>query len=191
MVHNVVNKSEYNNPFVGSLIVNDMDFIKLCSDFDYYMRLSPKFCPPREDSIFAKQSGSPWYRHRLIKVPYPVMYLGDIEVHWIHERSEGVCLEKYNRRRLRYLATKPDNYFLLSYSEIMNNYKDIVGFIRLFLESNKNCIFLGPQKYEKHFSERYIVINRWDNEALVRDSSHIYRFNNQNLVVGFFRQYFI
>ena len=188
MTHQIINKSAYNNPFVGSLIVNDEDFVKLSGNFLYYMRQSPKFGLPNSNSVFAKQSGNCWYQHRLIKKPYPVMYLDDIEIHWIHEKSEEECLEKYNKRRLRYAETKPENYFLLSYSELLNNHDNVEEFIERYLKSNKNAIFLGPSKYNK-FNKNYIGINRWNNIELLRDASFVYKFNNQNLSVEYLKNF--
>ena len=35
-VHNIINNNEYNNPFIATLIVNDLDFIKLCNNINFY-----------------------------------------------------------------------------------------------------------------------------------------------------------
>lgn len=102
---------EYDQPLIGSMILDDRDFVKLCKNFDYYMTLSPVFqSTPRKE----------WHKGKDLQIPYPITMLDDIEVHWIHEKSEQLLFEKYERRRNRYLTKKPIPIFLLSYADLMN-----------------------------------------------------------------------
>ena len=91
----------YNNPFITSLIPNDADYLKLVNNFEKYIVLSGILGEAKKDSLFAIQNKNIYYIHHEIKTPYPVIYLGDIEIHYIHENNEEICLNKFNRRMER------------------------------------------------------------------------------------------
>ncbi len=80
---------EFDNPFMGSYIIDDDQYLKLCMNFDYYMSLEPVF----SNNKLPMDITSP-----IKPGTFPVMFLDDIEIHWIHETDEKVCLEKYKRR---------------------------------------------------------------------------------------------
>ena len=62
--------------------------------------------------------------HDEINTPYPVMYLDDIEIHWIHENDKNTLLEKYYRRIERYKTENPNPLFLLCASDLCNDHTD-------------------------------------------------------------------
>lgn len=52
----------------------------------------------KKDSLFAIQNKNIYCLHPDIKTPYPIIYLGDIEIHFMHENNEVDCLNKFNYR---------------------------------------------------------------------------------------------
>jgi len=47
-------KKEYNTPFIGSLFVNDYDFIKYCSNYEHYMNINPRFGKSISNHLYSK-----------------------------------------------------------------------------------------------------------------------------------------
>lgn len=72
------------SPF-KNLFIKDFDYIKLLSDFRYYMELPLEF-----DHYEVGVGGS---------VPYPVMRLGNVYVHCNHETEYETAIEKWERRK--------------------------------------------------------------------------------------------
>lgn len=90
-------KRPYNSPFVGLFIYGPC-YLKLLSNFKYYLNQELKFIPASQ------------YPDRLKS--YPVALLDDIEIHFTHYGSEEEAREKWNRRTSRMLnETNLDNYF--------------------------------------------------------------------------------
>ena len=89
---------EYNHPFIGSLFVIDEQYIKFCNNFDHYINCDPIIGQPNNNSLWTLENNGIWYKHRAVPIPYVVMYLDDIEIHWIHETDQQLLLEKYQRR---------------------------------------------------------------------------------------------
>ncbi len=90
-LYHLINR-EYDTPFIGSYIQDDLQYLKLCKNYDYYMNLKPTFGNP---ILPVENKG------------HPTMFLDDIEISWIHETNEQECLEKYNRRKERSKGKKP------------------------------------------------------------------------------------
>jgi FkbM family methyltransferase len=145
---------KYNTPMIGTLILNDNEYIKLCNDPLYYMNLVP-LCDqiPKDNTIRPS-----------IKIPYPVIHLGDIDIQCIHETNNQIVLEKFMRRQQRFIEkVKTDNYIvicLLSYSELFMDHRDIQSTIDEFYlnQSDKIIkIFAGPAQYKRPTYKHYIV----------------------------------
>jgi uncharacterized protein (DUF1919 family) len=178
---------KYNNPFIGTLIQNDEDYIKLVNNIEFYANETPIIDLPKQ----------PYYKHPDIPTTYPVLFLGDIEIHCMHETDNFVLLEKFTRRLERFrlfLQNKNNKIFaVFSFSELLNN-RNIRLFIDDFFQHDNNKynyvekIFLGPTKYNKQYTH-YIDMDEWDNIALTRNSSNVYVFNNQNKNVVKFKEY--
>lgn len=181
-------KIEYNHPFIGCLVVNDLQFIKLCQDFDRYMTIEPRFGIPNPTSVWASQAGNGgWYSHHEIQIPYPVMYLEDIEIHWIHETNSETVVDKYNRRRQRYLSFKPQPVFMWSDADLMNDHEDTLEKIVGEFSSIKNSLYITGQK-NIHTSKRIIYNPLWENAPKGRDSSHIPLIHNIGDRVELYKQ---
>jgi len=98
-------KKPYDNPFVGSLFQNDEQFLKFCRQYNYYIKQIPRFSKPLQAT----------FKHHRIR-NYPVMFLDDIEIHWIHEKSPTKLIDKYKRRLIRNKGLLP--FFFWSDSQL-------------------------------------------------------------------------
>lgn len=116
---------EYRSPTVGLYILGH-DFVKLCSDWERYMKLQLEFIP--------WESASYYYALK-DKEKYPVAKLGDIEIYFMHYRSEQEAAEKWYRRAKRINPEKM--IFKLSQREGCSK-EDIEAFMALPLK-NKVC----------------------------------------------------
>jgi uncharacterized protein (DUF1919 family) len=187
----------YNNPFIGSIIPNDLDYLKLIYNFDKYIQMSPILGLPSENSLFANQNKNKYYLHEQIKIPYPIIYLGDIEIHFIHENNENICIETFNRRlnRMKEIITN-HNYkiiFTLSFSELINDHDDIAKIINNYFNNDNNQLinekyFIGPPEFNNGNS-KYINVDKWSNCSLTRNSSHVYDINDQPFSINIFCKY--
>lgn len=84
---------KFDNPFIGSYFQDDDQFLKFCLNFKYYTSLVPVF----KKGLLPIDTNCP-------SIPpdsFPIMFLDDIEIHWIHETSREELLQKYNRRLSR------------------------------------------------------------------------------------------
>lgn len=165
---------EYDNPFIGMLFVIDEQFVKLCQNFNYYINKNPIFGKPSENSKWSMQNKDVWFKHEEIKNPYPVMYIDDIEIHWIHEKSETIVLEKYMRRKQRFFDTNPFLLFLFGDGNLMNDHTEeeynklLNDFICI-----PTSIYLTKYKSKTLTNSRIILVDEWIDETNERNSSHI------------------
>jgi uncharacterized protein (DUF1919 family) len=180
-IHRILNV-EYNQPFIGSLFVNDVQYIKFCGNFDYYINCTPIIGKPNDKSIWAIQNQGLWYKHAAISIPYIIMYLDDIEIHWIHETDEKKLLESYNRRLDRYKLSESKPMFILSCSELINDHteNERLSLLKDFL-TIKNSIYISkcPTDLELDNHENIILYDQWIHTSNERNSSHIYHYNDQ------------
>jgi uncharacterized protein (DUF1919 family) len=172
----------YNHPFIGSLFVNDEQYVRFCKNFNQYILKTPVFAEPDKDSVWAKQSGDVWYKHPSIEIPYVVMYLGNIEIHWVHEHDEEALLQKYKRRLQRYYDSEPSLIFLLSCSELLNDHSDDT-LVKDFL-SIPTSYYITKTPSREIFHEPWACL---DNK---RNDYHVYEFNNQDTIVDVFKGVF-
>ncbi|WP_299523687.1 DUF1919 domain-containing protein [uncultured Lutibacter sp.] len=86
----------YNSPFISIGFYGDC-YIKLLSNFDYYMS---------QPLNFVKESK---YNYR--EITYPLAKLDDVELHFTHYKTEEDAKTKWERRTARMLEeTNKDNY---------------------------------------------------------------------------------
>jgi uncharacterized protein (DUF1919 family) len=186
---NVIRKNNmfpYNNPFIGSLIVNDEQYIHFINNIENYLDSIPKLGEPSDNNLFYQQNGNKFYQHKDVKTPYPVIYLNDLEIHYIHENNFQECLDKVKERYSRMIQLIKSNnfqiYALFSFSEFINSFDNYHILVEKFLNqkiiNNKNIykIFIGPKKYCT--LPNSFEIPEWNNIDLVRDNSHVFKFNN-------------
>lgn len=171
----------YNNPFISTLIPNDLEFILLVNNFEKYINLEPVLGYPKQNTLFTKQNNGFYYKHEAVNPNYPVILLGDIDIHCIHEYDHKYCLNKFKRRleRCRNLINS-NNYkiiMVMSFAEFINNHDNTNWVIHEYYKNLSNIniskIFIGPSKY-KNNHQNYLSIDNWDNISLERNSSHVY-----------------
>ena len=83
---------EYNTPFVGLFLMPEC-FAKLVSNFDEYM--------DKDISFVKKSKYSPHNEPGRGADVYPVGLLGDLELHFVHYKTEEDALDKWHRRKAR------------------------------------------------------------------------------------------
>lgn len=177
----VLTNKKYTNPFIGSLFVYDHQFLKFCKNIHKYLNLIPSFNSPSDNA----NRGKKYYPNMGI---YPVMYLDDIEIHWIHEKDENELLEKYNRRKKRFLQEyKGEIMCIFSYSQCLQDHSDdeMKRFINDFLNiENIYTVFLGPEKYNIKSNENHFYIKKfeWNNISMNRNEFGILHFNDQTQI---------
>ena len=142
---------KYNNPFIGTLFVDDYDYIKLSNNFMEYINYSPLLYIPTDNkkNKYTEQTNNKYYIHDLVNVPYPILKLNDIEIHCVHENNNEEALNKFNKRinRLRELIKNNHKIFItMSFSQFLNKHDNYEILIDQFLEKSNNIIklFIGP-----------------------------------------------
>ena len=199
---------EYMTPFIGTLIPNDLEYIKLCNNIIYYININPT-CDlfPKNNTVFERQTNSKYYKYPSIKTPYPIIHLEDIDIHCIHETRGISCeavLAKFNKRRLKMINIINDNNYkiinTLAYTELFNNHDNIANIINLYFnnKNNNNIInlFVGPSKYNNLLLDKdniYLEIKEWDNtiNPTDRNNSHVIKGNNQYFLGSKIYEYII
>lgn len=79
---------EYQTPWIGMQIPDDEEFLSLCLYYDQYMALDPTIGKRRYPCLSDQEDTV-------------CMHLGDVEVHWPHDRDADDVMEKFLRRRER------------------------------------------------------------------------------------------
>ncbi|TXD46425.1 DUF1919 domain-containing protein [Polaribacter sp. IC073] len=109
-------KRPFNSPFIGLGVKGDC-YLKILSNFDYYMGLPLKFTkiskyPDRE-------------------ITYPLGILDDVEIHFTHYESKEEAHEKWNRRKNRMLENNNKNLYIF---KICNSWDSNREHFKLFNE---------------------------------------------------------
>ncbi|WP_302999609.1 DUF1919 domain-containing protein [Thomasclavelia spiroformis] len=82
----------YSSPTIGLLLFAD-DYIKFVSNLRYYISLDLKFIPKIESRYYEYYTDKDKY--------YPIGVLDDIEIVFLHYKSESEAKEKWDRRKAR------------------------------------------------------------------------------------------
>lgn len=116
---------KYNTPTIG-LYITGYDFVKFCSCLDEYLSSSLEFIKWEDAKLYDSLKD---------KEKYPVGKLRDIEIYFMHYKTEEEALEKWNDRKKR--INKKHILFKLSQREACSK-EDINRFMNLPLK-NKLC----------------------------------------------------
>lgn len=116
---------KYNTPTIG-LYITGCDFVKFCSCLDEYLSSSLEFIKWEDAKLYDSLNN---------KEKYPVGKLKDIEIYFMHYKTEEEALEKWNDRKKR--INKKHILFKLSQRESCSR-EDISRFMNLPLK-NKLC----------------------------------------------------
>lgn len=184
-IYKQLNK-QYTSPFIGTLIPNDKEYIKLCNNIHYYLNVTPIINQvPKDNTPFAIQNKSKYYKHPAIRIPYPVIHLEDIEIHCIHDNIDNITL-KWQRRceRTREIILR-NNYLIinsLTMYEFLNNHTDIISVINNYINNKQEKVhnlFIGPLLPALK-CENYIVDAAYSTDISHRNSSHVPINNDQD-----------
>ena len=86
---------KYNTPTIG-LFIYEKDYVKFCADLKYYLSLPLEFIKTEDSKYYEKAT-----ENGTKPITYPVAKLGDIEVFFMHYKSEAEAVEKWERRKKR------------------------------------------------------------------------------------------
>lgn len=128
---------QYESPFMSSLFESDEQYLKFCQNFAKYIKKKPRIGKPKLPVTVMDITD------------VPVMFLGDIEIHWPHHegnKGDGL-LATYQRRKKRINNVK----FIWSDMQIFNTHsqKDRRKLIREF-KKIPNSIFVNKDDIEAH-----------------------------------------
>jgi hypothetical protein len=155
-IHRKLNNCEYNNPFIGTLILDDFQYLKLCKNIRNYMTdefvLTNNILP----SIYAEQTKNNRYNNSLISNNYPILTNETIEIdiHAIHENNHNIAQQKFCKRQKRFNdIINNENYKIycvMTYTNMFLVHNNYIEFINDFLSNNGNdeniiYLFLGPK----------------------------------------------
>ena len=134
----------YNSPFISIGFYGDC-YIKLLSNFDYYMSLPLNF---------VKESK---YKNR--KITYPIAKLDDVELHFTHYNSEEEAKTKWERRTARMQEeTNKDNYIFKMCDAWYASEQNFKDFNELPL---KNKLSFSINAYDKlNLKNHYQILER-------------------------------
>jgi uncharacterized protein (DUF1919 family) len=153
----------YDNPFTSSWFPSDEQYVKLCENYDHYTSLEPSFGNPISLD-WEKNTGSKWH---LMVNNYPVMFLGDIEIHWIHEVNIPLLLKKFKGRID--ISKDNENLFLWSDFEMFNTHtdKEREDLLNRFNGINGKTIFLTKNENEEYKSDTSIIkyVPQWNGKS--------------------------
>lgn len=116
---------KYLTPTIGLYILGH-DFVKLCSEWERYFHAKLEFIPWEESTYYSKLKDM---------TPYPIARLGDIEIYFMHYKTEEEARKKWERRVKRINPKRM--LFKLSQREGCSK-EDIEKFMSLPLD-NKLC----------------------------------------------------
>lgn len=148
----------YTSPTVGLFFFAD-EYIKFCSNLKYYLSLELTFIPKTESRYYEYYSEKDKY--------YPIGVLDDIEIVFLHYKSEEEAQEKWNRRKAR-----------INWDNLIVKFNDQNGateeHIRAFDKlpyKNKLCFVAHPVEG----TECTIQFTEFEQEACVKNDITSYR----------------
>ncbi len=145
----------YNTPFVGLYIMAE-DYIKLLENFEHYLSLKLIFT---ENSKWSNE-----------KYNFPIGILDDIEIHFMHYKSNEEAFEKWNRRLDRMKQTSDySNFFFKICDRDGGNAKTFERFHQL---SFPNKVSFGLEGFK---NLNHIKIKEHENNIMVPDGLKLYR----------------
>ncbi|WP_010182680.1 DUF1919 domain-containing protein [Aquimarina agarilytica] len=102
---------KYNTPFVG-LFIFGPDYLKLLSNFDHFINLELNF---KQESKWIKNTKQ-----------YPIGYLDDIEIHFLHYVNNDEAKSKWTKRLKRMNEIKDKDHFYFKICDREHATNDII-----------------------------------------------------------------
>lgn len=139
---------KYNTPFIG-LFIFAQDYLKILKKFKHYMNKELVFINPIESKYYEE------LKRRGTNNKYPIALLGDVELHFLHYKSEEEALNKWSRRLKR-----------INYNNILFKFSDNDLCCKSYIEEfskleydNKICFTAGNYKFNS-----VIRLSEFDNK---------------------------
>ena len=120
-------KLPYNSPTIG-LFMYASDYVEFCSNIKYYLDQEINFIELKDSKYYSE------FKNR-VKDKYPIGKINDIEIHFLHYKTETEAKEKWERRKLR--INWENIIFKFSQRDLCSK-KDISNFMKLDYK-NKIC----------------------------------------------------
>lgn len=141
----------YLSPTIGLMFFAD-EYIKFVSNLEYYLSLELKFinkCDSKYYNVYKEKNKY-----------YPIGLLGDIEIVFLHYKSEGEAYDKWNRRKERInwnnLVIKFNDQNLATEEHIEKfdklPFKNKICFVAKPMPNIKSAIFM-----KKYYGEKYVL----------------------------------
>jgi hypothetical protein len=168
---------EYTTPFTASWFPDDESYVRFCENYDKYTALDPIFANPINLS-WKRDTGSDRHIDPIFDLDYLVMFLGDVEIHWLHERSIPLLLAKY-KARLE-LSKQLELIFIWSEPEMFNIHDNVArkSLVDRFTAIPNKTIFLTKNESEAQnvINSKVHFVKQWS------DKSQYDRFNHNFLI---------
>lgn len=145
----------FNTPFVG-LYIMATDYIKLLENFEQYLNMELVFT---ENSKWSAE-----------KYAFPIGVLGDIEIHFMHYKSNEEALDKWNRRLERMKQISDYSNFFFKICDRDGGNAEILERFHKLPFSNKVSFGVHPFNNSNH-----IKIKEHENKMMVPDGLKLYR----------------
>ena len=86
---------KYNTPTIG-LFIYEKDYVKFCANLKHYLSLPLEFINIKESKYCEKAT-----KNGTQTINYPIAKLDDIEIFFMHYKSEAEAVDKWERRKSR------------------------------------------------------------------------------------------
>ena len=179
-IHNKLNNYKYNNPFIGKLILDDFQYLKLCKNIKKYMNNRFVIAKDILPSIYKNQTCNSRYIHPAIKTNYPILINNDINIHAIHDTNENNCVNKFYKRQTRFNnIIKKEKYKIfcvMTYTTLFLKHNNYVDYINNFLKNNdndNNIIFLFVGPILEGITEKHYIIANYMNKNIIRHKNNV------------------
>ena len=181
-IHKKLNNCQYNNPFIGTLILDDFQYLNLCKNIKKYMNDNFHLTNNIIPSIYVEQTNHVRYIHPAVKNDYPILTNNEIDIHAIH--NDYTNISKFYKRQSRFnkiIETEHYKIFcIMTYTNIYLKHNNYIEFINNFLNNNDNdsniiFLFLGPEL--EGITHNHYIIARHMNKKIKRNLNNV---NNQS-----------
>lgn len=145
----------YNSPTIGLFFMAD-DYIEFLKELRSNLNKELKFIKPEESKWFKK------IKNDKSLGTYPIGKIGDIEIFFLHYKSENEAYEKWNRRKKR---VNWNNLIIKFNDQNKCTEKNVIDFYNL---KYKNKLFFTVKDW--NIKEKYIKINQIFEKNFIRAS---------------------
>ena len=179
-VHRKLNNSKYNNPFMGTLILDDFEYLKLCKGLKKYMNneftISNNIIP----TVYTNQTNNSIYIHPAVNRNYPILINDDINIHAIHFTNNKTDLLNFNERQSRFnnilKYEKYKIFCIMTYTTLFLKHDNYVDYINDFLKNNDNdnnmiFLFAGPKL--EGITEKHYIVTDYMNQNIIRHKNNV------------------